>query len=286
VNDGSIGSSVREQILAAWSLCEAYGLTRSVMVRDPAQKAIDRLVGRLNSEQVGKDIDQALALLALQSAECAEVAFAADVRRKFESQPLYAILVKRQKTAVPVPADVSDPAVRFVTAQALFLSEGPSGKTWATFNENMKKAAIPNGCGSTLENVAWTAACLEVYYRMPSVFVDRQSGGKQASWNDKEKEFHASRDASNLARADKPSDLEDAGGTRKSIGTKTFAWVRGVWVDTAFDSKTEESKIRKVKFMSEEYDALIKADTELARYFSAGTDVVVVHKGQVYWVRE
>ena len=69
----------------------------------------------------------------------------------------------------------------------------------------------------------------------------------------------------------------------KIVGDKTFRYKDGQWVDTALDGDTAERTVKRVKYLSEEYDALLD-DTTLARYLSVGVSLRVLHDGTVYEV--
>ena len=69
----------------------------------------------------------------------------------------------------------------------------------------------------------------------------------------------------------------------RKVGDKTFYLRDGVWTDSEFkpDAKLPETA---VEFGGDEYFALIKREPQLARFFSLGERVVVVHDGRVYRV--
>ena len=69
----------------------------------------------------------------------------------------------------------------------------------------------------------------------------------------------------------------------KIVGGKTFRYIDGTWVDTVLDGDTEKRTIKRVKYLSEEYDALLD-DTTLTRYLSVGVSLRVLHDGVVYEV--
>jgi len=73
----------------------------------------------------------------------------------------------------------------------------------------------------------------------------------------------------------------------KTVAGKTFRLEEGVWVDTAlasFRQKHPKSEVVKVKYLDEAYVALLD-DEELARYFSVGTKLTVVHNSRIYEIR-
>lgn len=68
----------------------------------------------------------------------------------------------------------------------------------------------------------------------------------------------------------------------KVVGTKTFSWNAGVWVDGTFDAEKMKDQAVKVTFMSDEYLKLAGESAELAKYFGVGDRLIVVHGGKVY----
>jgi Ca-activated chloride channel family protein len=69
----------------------------------------------------------------------------------------------------------------------------------------------------------------------------------------------------------------------RKVGGKTFYLRDDVWTDSEFkaDAKLPETAL---EFGGDEYFALIKREPQLARFFSLGERVVVVHRGRVYRV--
>jgi Ca-activated chloride channel family protein len=69
----------------------------------------------------------------------------------------------------------------------------------------------------------------------------------------------------------------------RKVGEKTFYLREGVWVDSEFkpEAKLPETAL---EFGTEEYFALVRREPQLARFFSLGERVVVVHNGRVYRV--
>ena len=70
----------------------------------------------------------------------------------------------------------------------------------------------------------------------------------------------------------------------QSVGSKTFVWREGVWLDTAFDP--EQFTPEQVGFASDTYFDLLAAAPELGQYFAIGQQVVVVYNGVAYQVVE
>lgn len=68
------------------------------------------------------------------------------------------------------------------------------------------------------------------------------------------------------------------------VFNKTFYNIKGVWTDEKYDEKNKD-KIQKIKFESNEYYKLTE-DTTLAKYLSAGEQVLVVYKGTIYQIEK
>ncbi len=68
------------------------------------------------------------------------------------------------------------------------------------------------------------------------------------------------------------------------VGSKTFVWRDGVWLDTAFDPHVYT--VTPVNFASDGYFELVTAVPELAQYFSLGQQVLVVHEDIAYEIVE
>ncbi|HEY9777265.1 MAG TPA: VIT domain-containing protein [Planktothrix sp.] len=90
----------------------------------------------------------------------------------------------------------------------------------------------------------------------------------------------AAKDTSALQQS---SSLDNKSGAGvKAVDDKTFYLVQGFWTDSDYDAKTQ--KPEEVEFGSKHYFDLIAGDPDLAKYFAAGTQVLVVHKGHCYKV--
>ncbi len=70
------------------------------------------------------------------------------------------------------------------------------------------------------------------------------------------------------------------------VGSKTFLYLRGWWVDTAFDEEeyTGERRVE-LELFSDEYFELLAEREELARYAALGHYVVVVHNNVAYVIQ-
>jgi Ca-activated chloride channel family protein len=86
-----------------------------------------------------------------------------------------------------------------------------------------------------------------------------------------------------LSAAEAPAAVEaSTGQTVRIIGSKTFVYSDGAWVDTAFDpDKTETVQ---VAFLSDDYFKLIQASPELGSAFALGGHVIAVSSGTAYEV--
>ena len=87
----------------------------------------------------------------------------------------------------------------------------------------------------------------------------------------------------NKKKSAKERILVDNTQNNQFFGNKNFFNQSNVWVDSEFSSDARLPEI-KVKFASEDYFKLAASNTELARYFSLGEEVVVVWRNQVYRV--
>lgn len=99
-----------------------------------------------------------------------------------------------------------------------------------------------------------------------------------------------------LAAADAPAPLpttpvgESLDGDRvtesavQSVGSKTFVYRDGVWIDTAYDADAQQPQ--RVSFVGEQYFELLSAAPEIGQYLSLGPHVIVVFQGNAYEVVE
>ena len=70
----------------------------------------------------------------------------------------------------------------------------------------------------------------------------------------------------------------------QTLGAKTFVYVDGVWIDTAFDAGARQAQ--RVSFASDEYFELLTAAPELGQYLSLGSRLIVVFGGNAYEIVE
>jgi Ca-activated chloride channel family protein len=68
------------------------------------------------------------------------------------------------------------------------------------------------------------------------------------------------------------------------VGSKTFIWRDGVWIDTAYDADAETPE--QVGFASDAYFELLSAAPELGQYLSLGSRLLIVHDGVAYEIVE
>jgi hypothetical protein len=170
--------SVGDHALAAQALSEAYGMTRSVPLREAAQKAIDWLIsaGKGTEGAPGGDLAGTVwATLALKSAESAGLTVPpqacegalhwirtqADPRRGSvgdASKSLLSVLLVDKQRSDPILTSMSrvwaelpewkegktDLRYWFFGSQLIFHYEGGDGNRWKQWNEAMKTALLPH----------------------------------------------------------------------------------------------------------------------------------------------
>ncbi len=69
----------------------------------------------------------------------------------------------------------------------------------------------------------------------------------------------------------------------RHMGSKTFYSSGGAWYDSLF-KEGDEKDAKVVRFMSEEYEKLLREKPEIAKYLAVGEDVFVVHESVLYHV--
>ncbi len=67
----------------------------------------------------------------------------------------------------------------------------------------------------------------------------------------------------------------------QAVEDKTFVWLEGAWIDTAFDAEAKLAE-EKVEFLSDAYFELLKKLPKMSKYLSIGDSIVVVLEGKVY----
>ncbi len=208
--DGNIGAAPKDGItsgnaLAAQALAEAYGMTASQLLKEPAQKAIDWIASKQRASGAwgdGKDdlIPTVWAALTMKSAELSDLSLpgraltgpAAWLENQAENgKELEAAAYAYVGSMLDRKRDVSaslkklegikpaeaDPLLVHLTSNALFRTLAPHGLQWKAWNEAMKSALVPSKGGRGCDRGSWgdgaarprstllNALTLEVYYR-------------------------------------------------------------------------------------------------------------------------
>jgi len=68
--------------------------------------------------------------------------------------------------------------------------------------------------------------------------------------------------------------------TLRNIGSHSYIFKEGKWIDTAFDP--DRMQTERIEFLSEQYIQLASANTDLAAAFALGTQVIAVSGGTAY----
>ncbi|MFH1227826.1 MAG: VIT and VWA domain-containing protein [Planctomycetota bacterium] len=72
--------------------------------------------------------------------------------------------------------------------------------------------------------------------------------------------------------------------TVKQVADKTFYFTKGTWYDSKYDEKDTKTEKVTVKYLSDEYFALIAKQPQLAKYFAVGEKMVVCFGDKIYEV--
>jgi Ca-activated chloride channel homolog len=78
------------------------------------------------------------------------------------------------------------------------------------------------------------------------------------------------------------SDTGQEGSTIRVVGTRTFIYQEGAWIDTAYDPQAMSPQ--KIVFLSPEYYQLLSARQDVAQALALGEQVTLVVDGQAYQV--
>jgi hypothetical protein len=186
------------QAIATLSLCELLALTNPEELGEPAQKAVDYLVGHPAADGRGLFYQ----VLALKSAMLAQIRVpkdalergAADLERKRAGEPWSVLLrsaslsasifLYRDRTSLDGsglpgldPARM-EPETVYAVSLALFQGDGPGGTAWTTWKERRDAIQLPErrrercdrgswggeGTAARVKRAAWGALAREFYY--------------------------------------------------------------------------------------------------------------------------
>ena len=70
----------------------------------------------------------------------------------------------------------------------------------------------------------------------------------------------------------------------KFVGSKTFVFQDGMWIDTSYDANGHDPQ--QVGFASDAYFELLSAAPQLGQYLSLGQRVLIIHQGIAYEIVE
>jgi Ca-activated chloride channel family protein len=87
---------------------------------------------------------------------------------------------------------------------------------------------------------------------------------------------------SKIYAADVPSSPSEYTNVVQIVGSNTYKYFDGVWVDTRFDPETMLTQ--KIPFLSEDYFELVEASSEIATAFALGERVIAMSGGIAYEV--
>lgn len=192
-----------DQALATFALCEAYGMTASQPLKEPASTALAALLRMQGSDGSWGGVEPTVwAGFALYSGESSDLPIPPDARDRMLASMMAAphpgnvlnrMIHLRDRTAVaadalavvasPPQGDGRDFLDWNLAGLCMFEYDGPDGPLWKGFNERMKNAVIysqqHDGSwigGSLSHRIARTslaAQTLQVYYRSLNVFASK-----------------------------------------------------------------------------------------------------------------
>jgi Ca-activated chloride channel family protein len=108
----------------------------------------------------------------------------------------------------------------------------------------------------------------------------KPSGAPSVSASEKAKDMQGGKYDKNQEKGDLGIVIREA---VKQISDKTFYLSNGIWYDSLYTEKNRD-KTTKIKYLSDEYFALIAKDKQLAKYLAIGEQVVVCFSNKVYEV--
>lgn len=187
-----------DQVLATLALSEAYGMTASVPLKDPAQKAVEAMARMQGSDGTwGSSEITAWAIQALFSAQLSEIPAPGEAHdRALESLDrtshpgnlLSRILLTRKKEGLAgdaellagsFPSSEGDFSPLFHASHGLYSYSGGDGDLWKKWSEPMKNALLPlqgsNGSwqggteSHTVLRTSLAGLTLQVYYRYANI---------------------------------------------------------------------------------------------------------------------
>lgn len=207
--DGWIGAKddVLGHARAALALAEAYGLTNSALLKDPAQKGLDALASARGASGAwprdGRD-DATSTMWALLAMRCGELSGLAVKREHLDGARAFIeaqggalallahVLVAKEredarldgwaKGIVPPTAEGTSFEAWHIETMALFQYDGPNaertGALWKAYNQGLREALrkrqakagfwTTGDASFDVESTAFATLALEVYYRYPS----------------------------------------------------------------------------------------------------------------------
>jgi hypothetical protein len=201
--DGSFASArdVIEQALASLALCEAYGMTASKPLMEPARDGLQALQAAQLKDGSWGDLYQSLwSSFVLVSGKLAELPFDSDRLKRtqdyFRSQLDAGPNLPAMIGSLMVDKDRSHPAIAetarwvavtppdwsqqdfgywYMGSMALFQYDGPEGPLWKSWNGRFKETLIPTQLkegawpgadpNQTLVRTALGSLSLQIYYR-------------------------------------------------------------------------------------------------------------------------
>jgi len=214
--DGSVsteGDPVLDQALTALAVSEAYGMTASLTLKEPAQKTIQALLKLQQRDgSWGNPTITYWATEALASATCAELSLDAEqlertknyVRSQLDAGPNLPAMIghmmlnrDRQHTGLlqtsqavsAAPPDPGRPDLQYcyLSGLALFQYDGPEGKVWKQWVEPLRQA-VQNSQqdgfwqgttqSDTIVRSSLATLSLEIVYRYFNVFATQQPGNR------------------------------------------------------------------------------------------------------------
>jgi hypothetical protein len=188
-----------DQVLATLALSEAYGMTASEPLKEPAQRAVEAMARMQGSDgSWGSSEITAWAIQALFSAQLSEIPAPGEAhdraleyvdRTSHPGNLLSRILLTRKREGLAADAELlagsfpsadGDFAALFHASHGLFSYSGSDGDLWKKWSEPMKNAILPlqgsNGSwqggtqSHTVVRTSLAGLTLQVYYRYANIY--------------------------------------------------------------------------------------------------------------------